>query len=780
MSFLSVLAKTCAVALAWLHPAAAAACWLAGLAIDVAAWRTAAGPGNAAAIARQVAWFNLAALAVGLGTAAACDYAAMRWKMGVPLLADMLAGLLRIVGLPAASHLGQLHLTTMAGPLETAASIDRMGLQVPALFLALSAAWLCAHTPRPAAVLRALGILAGVLLAVALVRTACGALLFLALSEFIGYESEELPFRPFAGNTGTIALYLPFLLAAGVPIARLLGPPAPADRPPPALPRAIRWGAAPALLALCGACLYQPAGTPKPGPVVLSTFHTRWSRTDRPYDRDWYGADSGYNYACLKRLFEAFYPVVEATAPLDHATLAGASVLVLYDPDRRLAADEIRAVHQFVRAGGGLLLVGDHTNVFGSASHLNEVCAPLGFQFRDDVLFDLDEDFHQVADPPPWPSRLWHGMSFLKLRGPCSIRPTSLGTRCVCQIGRSKAVRAIYSVNNFYPPPHDDPAMSTGTFCIAAAARHGRGRVLAWADSTVFSNFEIFYPGKYEFLLNGLDWLNHRDATLAGFGARVLPVLLLAALAVFLPGRRDPRLWLSAVALVIAACCAAWAAGRWLEARRAAFPQPVKASDWVFFAAHPDDQAHHLRDFVVPREIPYDQRYEVFTQWVLRTGAFPAFYLLGPGHPNGLHHHLRASARARTAAALIVRTPGDLPQLDELAAGPARDGTGPLLLMFASAIPAEQATTRLRQTALIRDPAALAQVARAWPSGEVLVDDRGRRVMIVAAAERFSDQAMGISEKVTPNPAQRALFDQAFGLIDRLFEAPAPPAAGGR
>ena len=41
--------------------------------------------------------------------------------------------------------------------------------------------------------------------------------------------------------------------------------------------------------------------------------------------------------------------------------------------------------------------------------------------------------------------------------------------------------------------------------------------------------------------------------------------------------------------------------------------------------------------------------------------------------------------------------------------------------------------------------------------------------MVVAGAERFSDLAMGISEKVVPNAAQRTLFGQAFGLIDRLF-----------
>jgi hypothetical protein len=41
--------------------------------------------------------------------------------------------------------------------------------------------------------------------------------------------------------------------------------------------------------------------------------------------------------------------------------------------------------------------------------------------------------------------------------------------------------------------------------------------------------------------------------------------------------------------------------------------------------------------------------------------------------------------------------------------------------------------------------------------------------LVVAGAERFSDQSMGISEKVVPEEAQRAVFDQAYGLIDRLF-----------
>ena len=527
------------------------------------------------------------------------------------------------------------------------------------------------------------------------------------------------------------------------------------------------------MLVLAGIIFWEPEGTPKNGKLVISTYHSQWSRSDRPYDREWYGADSGYNYACLKRLFQVFYPVVDAPGPLRAADLDGASTLVIYDPDRRFSKEEIELVREFVRGGGGLFLIGDHTNVFGSASHLNEVCEPFGFQFSDDVLFDLDEDFHQVIDAPRPGNSFWHGMSFFKLRGPTSIRPTSMWTRSVYQVGHSKSVRAIYSVNNFYPPPHDDPKMRSGTFCVSAASRYGRGRVVAWGDSTVFSNFEIFYPGKYEYLLNTMNWLNHRDSMVPALGKRMAPLILLGVIAVFLLRRREPRLWLVTGVLLMASLGVARWASLLVEQGRAAFPKPIQPSEWVVFRADAKDPGHHLKGFLT--EEPYGQRYEVFIQWVLRTGAFSGFHLSGSAEANGLYDHLRASGSAKTSLALIVRKPADLVQLDELGALAPRS-KGPLLLMFASSIPAEQAVESLRRSGIVKSAESLARVAEAWPSGEVVIDDPEGRLLIVANAERFSDQAMGISEKVVPDAAQRAVFDGAFGIIDRLFGRETPQA----
>lgn len=766
MIFLSLLAKTFALALFYLHPWLAAALWLVGAAADVQIGRKSSTPW------KNVVCLQVAALVLGWVAVGTCDYAAMRWKDGIPVFATMLDWLLSLCGQSVGSQNGHIYISTMAGPLDFAATLDGLALKVPAVFFAMAAVWLLWAESSLAEVARKLGILAAVLIVVALARMACIVLLANGLFDFVGYESEELPWRPFMDEAANVWAYLPFFLAVGALVGRQFSPPVLEREMRPALRPVMVWGGLAVLFLLGLATYWQPAGTMKSGRLVIAGYHSQWSRSDRPYDREWYGADSGYNYAVMKRLFEKFYQVSDATGPITAADLDGASILVVYDPDRRFSQEEIGRIREFVRSGGGLLVIGDHTNVFGSTSHINELCGPFGFQYRDDVLFDLDADFHQVMDAPSAPNGFWHGTSFFKLRGPTSIRPTSLWTRCIYDVGHSKSVRAIYSVNNFYPPPHDDPKMRFGDYAVATASHYGSGRIVAWADSTVFSNFEIFYPGKYEFLLNTSQWLNHKDGIFAEIGRRLVPLTLVLVLGAFLLLRREPRIWLATLLAAAVVLGATRSASGWFERRRAEFPKPIQPSEWVIFAADAKDKGHHLRDFM--GEGPYDQRYEVLNQWVLRTGAFSGFHILGDSKANGLYREIASSNTATTALALIVRKPEDLPQLRDLAEIPAR-ANDPLLLMFSATIPPETAVEEIRKAGLIRNAETLAKVAQAWPAGEVILDDNGRRVVIVANAERFSDQAMGISEKVTPDAAQKVLFGQSFAIIDQLLGH--PPAA---
>lgn len=780
MIFLSLLAKTLSLALAGPRPGAAVALWLLGLAADFGA--AGKNRGLLGRVARALKW-NFAALAVGFVVAAGGEYAAMRWKEGIPAFAAPVTWLLGVFGVDAGHREGVVFLTTMAGPLEFAASIDTLGLRVPFLFAAFSLLWLL-WTGRPVIEsLRRAGMVTGALVVLVVARMAAYVMLADAVFDFTGYESEELPYRPFMDETARVLLHLPFLLAVWVPLGRWLRWPEEAEEDAGETAategmvpkRRQAWVAAAAALALSAVVFWQPRGSLKTDNrhIVIAAGHAQWSQSARPYDRDWYGADSGYNYACMARLFRLFAPVRIADAPLTARHLADASVLIVYLPDRRFSSDELRLIQGFVREGGGLLVIGDHTNVFGSTSHLNELCEPFGFLIRDDVLFDLDDDFHQMLDAPRLASPAWHGMGFFKLRGPASIRPTSIWTRTDYRVGHSKSVRAIYSVNNFFPPPHDHPRMRSGDFCVAATARHGGGRVAAWADSTVFSNFEIFYPGKYEYLLNTMHWLSHRDSSLTALARRLALVLLAGGALFWLLRHRTPGVWFGTFTVLALALIGGRLAAHALERARTDFPVPEQGADWLTFFARSDDSRHNLRGFTA--EGPYDERYEVFIQWVLRTGAMSGFHVTDSRRANGLFKHLRGVEGTRVASALIVRETADLATLRKLARVHG-DSDAPVLLMFASAIPAEQAVDAMRRAGLLGAGGdAAAAVSAAWPEGEVSLEENGRRLMVVTGAERFSDQAMGITEKVVPDEALRAKFDEAFGVIDRLFDR-SPPA----
>ncbi len=773
MIFLSVLAKTYAITLGMAHPVMAAACWVGGMAADLLFfrhWLSKDRP-RVPELVWNMGWANAGSLILGIAAQELMLYAAMRWKGGLPGLSILGGWLLRALGIPVASFGGETHLTTMVGPLSFAVSLDNLALALPVVMAAIFGAYLFLTLSDLRTVLRRLVGIVGLLLALSLIRWVVSTALFVGLCDFVSYESEELPWGPFL-KSGMIGwTYLPLFLGIW-PLMNVLLPSVPPRYAPAASPnRWVSWGWWPILGMLLLTAFWKPQGTLKSGKVLINTFHTQWSRTDRPYDREWYGADSGYNYACLKRWYEAFYDVRELKTRLKASDLDGVSILIIYLPDVPFTDEERQVITEFVQRGGGLLLIGDHTNVFGSTSHLNPICEPFGFIFRDDVLFDLDEDFFQLLDVGRLRSPLLHGMTFFKFRGPTSIQPTSLFARPVMWLDHAKSVRAIYSVNNFYPPPHDHPAMTSGRFCVSVASYFGQGRVLAFADSTIFSNFEIFYPGKYEYLLNAGHWLNHADTFLGTFLRRG-SLVLAAVLLVWVFGRiRQPQGWLYAIASILVAIYLIRGVTRVIENSSATFPNPIRPLQALFFAADATDESYVLRAFT--SQAPYDQRYDVFIQWVLRTGVFSGFYVTGSGHYPGLYEHLSQQPQSKTGLALIVRGTEQLELLRKLMGGPEAECPR-WLIMFSQKLDWEVLAKTLAACGIAREASEVGQARSAWPSGEVVLDNGKRRVLLVFSAERYSDQAMGFSEKVVPDPSQRMLFDKAFSLIDRFFEGKGP------
>jgi uncharacterized membrane protein len=64
---------------------------------------------------------------------------------------------------------------------------------------------------------------------------------------------------------------------------------------------------------------------------------------------------------------------VNTTRPYDDQLLSTYDVLVLKTPEEAIPDEEVAAIDRFVHRGGGLLLVGDHTNLLGMGTHLNSL-----------------------------------------------------------------------------------------------------------------------------------------------------------------------------------------------------------------------------------------------------------------------------------------------------------------------------------------------------------------------------------------------------------------------
>ena len=85
--------------------------------------------------------------------------------------------------------------------------------------------------------------------------------------------------------------------------------------------------------------------------------------------------------------------------------------------------------------------------------------------------------------------------------GSCSIDPgTSRGRPFFADTGLWN-MGPEYHHDNFFPFPQHCPEMRYGPFIQGWTTRYGQGRVTAFTDSTIFSNFCVGQPGKSELML---------------------------------------------------------------------------------------------------------------------------------------------------------------------------------------------------------------------------------------------------------------------------------------
>jgi hypothetical protein len=211
---------------------------------------------------------------------------------------------------------------------------------------------------------------------------------------------------------------------------------------------------------------------------------------------------------------------------LSAGALQGASILIVILPTALLDPPQLEAIETFVAGGGSLLALGDHTDLLGTMGPMNSLLAPWGIGLRFDSAYPAVREWRSCLEGAGVGRHDSTGIgtgASLQITG--AARALLVGRYALSDAGdRSNTGRGAYLGNYSY-----DAGEQLSDLVLAATARHGRGQVAVFGDTSSFQN--LMLPFSYPFVARLMDDLA-RPAERAGGLARWAAALAAALLGV--------------------------------------------------------------------------------------------------------------------------------------------------------------------------------------------------------------------------------------------------------
>ena len=234
---------------------------------------------------------------------------------------------------------------------------------------------------------------------------------------------------------------------------------------------------------------------------------------------------------------------VERMATRDVVTserLREADVFVVINPgEESLMVEEAAAIWEFVEQGGGLLVLGDHTDLNHMMEPLNLLLKPVGIQYRFDSAFSVsrwDGDYdlipHALTRNVDWSNEVLQQGTGASLEVGQSAYPLVIARYAFSDAGDREN-----NANGYLGDYRYQKGEPLGDLVIVAGAEFGQGRVIAFGDTSAFQN--IAMPHSAPFVVDVVDALAAQDMQ-GRTGLSVTLVCLVAMLLVFVIRRWRP------------------------------------------------------------------------------------------------------------------------------------------------------------------------------------------------------------------------------------------------
>ena len=262
------------------------------------------------------------------------------------------------------------------------------------------------------------------------------------------------------------------------------------------------------------------------GKDVLFIDHDMLATWQTPADKPPGSAFTGASFGLLPRYAAAYGHRSQIADQISNATLHGQDVIVLINPGRSFSVEERALVLGFVRQGGGLLAMGDHTDIGGIMQFFNELLAPLGIGLRFDSAVSVRREWtnelylaHPFSDvfgadevPISIGASVWSRASLF-------VEPLAIGLAAFSDPGDRFNTDSALLGNLEY-----DRGERYGEIPLAVTRHYGRGRIALFGDTSAFQNTSLASSNR--FLASLLAWLT--DGPSGGVtAARLLLALVL-------------------------------------------------------------------------------------------------------------------------------------------------------------------------------------------------------------------------------------------------------------
>lgn len=257
-------------------------------------------------------------------------------------------------------------------------------------------------------------------------------------------------------------------------------------------------------------------GNYKNGKIFIDELHSKgWESITEPLNtKKFSGQKSTYTYYSFVEYLKLLNNTEVILNSDSYKKISPNDILIIKTPTVDFSSDEISTIQNFVYNGGGLLLIGDHTNLFDMSRRLNQIAKPFNLSFRYDSAYDLETTGLTEYDTSYnlyFPNIINNVLNQYKFATSCTIK-SGLFSKKILVGNNLASERLDISHPNFFGDLSLSESEMFGLFEQCTSMEYGKGRVIAFSDSTTFSSYSVFMHNNPEFISAIIDYLNRTNS----------------------------------------------------------------------------------------------------------------------------------------------------------------------------------------------------------------------------------------------------------------------------